>query len=389
VLVSRIIAQEAQAQSGLSKAPGACRDEDAGAVPEILKPWHATSFHSLKPALSLFKWFPQENAMATTLGNNSVVTVFGGSGFLGRYVVQALARAGCRIKVAVRRPDLALHLQPLGSVGQIALMQANLRDERSVSEALRGADAAVNLVGILQPGGRQKFRAVHVEGAERIAKASRERGARALVHISAIGASRLSSSAYARTKGEGEARVQAIFPEAVILRPSLIFGPEDDFFNRFAALARIAPVMPLIGGKTRMQPVYAGDVAEAVKAALGGPAGKGVIYELGGPLTYSFREILKKTGEWAGHRRPLFPIPFWIAKIPAFFIQWIPGAPVTVDQIRLLERNNVVSADAAREQRTLQGLGIAEPRSIESIVPLYLQRYRRGGEFSTGRVSVS
>ena len=327
--------------------------------------------------------------MAITLGNNSVVTVFGGSGFLGRYAVQALARAGCRIKVAVRRPELALHLQPLGSIGQIAVIQANVRDERSVREALRGTDAAVNLTGILQPSGRQKFHAIHVEGAERIAKAAREGGARALVHVSAIGASRLSKSAYARTKGEGEARVHAIFPEAVILRPSLIFGPEDGFFNRFAALGRFAPVMPLIGGKTRMQPVYAGDVAEAVKAALGGRAAKSLIYELGGPLTYSFRELLKKTGEWTAHPRPLFPVPFWIAKIPAFFVQFLPGAPITVDQIRLLERDNVVSADALREHRTLEGLGITEPRSIETIVPLYLQRYRPHGEFSSSRVSVS
>jgi uncharacterized protein YbjT (DUF2867 family) len=327
--------------------------------------------------------------MAITLGNYTVVTVFGGSGFLGRYVVQALARAGCRIKVAVRRPDLALHLQPLGSIGQIALIQANVRDEQSVSEALRGADAAVNLVGILQPKGRQKFRAIHVEGAERIARAARERGARALVHVSAIGASRLAKSAYARTKGEGEARVQAIFPEAVILRPSLIFGPEDNFFNRFAALGRLAPVMPVIGGKTRMQPVYAGDVGEAVKAALGGRAGEGVIYELGGPLTYSFRELLKKTGGWTARPRPLLPVPLWIAKISAFFVQFLPGAPVTLDQMRLLERDNVVSAEAQREHRTLEGLGILEPRSVEAIVPVYLQRYRPQGEFSAGRVSVS
>jgi uncharacterized protein YbjT (DUF2867 family) len=327
--------------------------------------------------------------MAITLGNNSVVTVFGGSGFLGRYAVQALARAGCRIKVAVRRPELALHLQPLGSVGQIALIQANVRDGRSVSEALRGADAAVNLVGILQPSGRQKFHAIHVEGAERIAKAARERGLRALVHVSAIGASRLSRSAYARTKGEGEARVHAVFPEAVILRPSLIFGPEDDFFNRFAALGSLAPVMPLIGGRTRMQPVYAGDAGEAVKAALGGRAAKGVIYELGGPLVYSFRELMKKTGEWTAHPRPLLPVPFWIAKIAAFFVQWLPGAPITVDQIRLLQHDNTVSTEAEREHRTLAGLGIVERRSVETIVPLYLQRYRPQGEFSTGKVSVS
>jgi NADH dehydrogenase len=327
--------------------------------------------------------------MAITLGNTSVVTVFGGSGFLGRYVVQELARAGCRIKVAVRRPDLALHLQPLGAVGQIALIQANVRDDKSVADALRGADAAVNLVGILEQSGRQRFRAVHAEAAERVAKAARVAGVRALVHVSAIGASRVAKSVYARTKGEGEERVLAAFPEAVILRPSLIFGPEDNFFNRFGWISRIAPMMPLIGGKTRMQPVYAGDVAQAVKAALGGRASEGDVYELGGPLTYTFRELLRKTCEWTGHPRPFFPIPAWIAKIPAFFVQILPGAPVTVDQIRLLQRDNIVSAEAARAQRTLEGLGITEPRSVELIVPSYLQRYRPQGEFSTDRVSVS
>ena len=327
--------------------------------------------------------------MAITLGNTSVVTVFGGSGFLGRYVVQALARAGCRIKVAVRRPDLALHLQPLGSVGQIALIQANVRDERSVTEALRGADAAVNLVGILEQSGRQKFRAVHAEAAERVAKAARAQGVRALVHVSAIGASRVARSVYARTKGEGEERVLAAFPEAVIVRPSLIFGPEDNFFNRFGWISRISPVMPVIAGKSRMQPVYAGDVAQAIKAALAGRATEGDVYELGGPVTYTFRELLKKVCDWTGHPRPLLPVPAWMAKIPAFFLQIVPGAPVTVDQIRLLQRDNVVSAEAVRALRTLEGLGVTEPRSVELIVPSYLQRYRPQGEFSTDRVSVS
>ena len=327
--------------------------------------------------------------MAITMGNASVVTVFGGSGFLGRYVVQALARAGCRIKVAVRRPSLALHLQPLGTPGQIALIQANVRDGRSVTEALRGADGAVNLVGILQQSGRQKFRAVHVEGAERIAKAAQAHGLRALVHVSAIGAGRLSDSEYGRTKGEGEARVLAAFPEAVIVRPSLLFGPEDDFFNRFARLLCISPVMPVIGGNTRMQPVYAGDVGRAIKAALAGRAAGGAVYELGGPAIYTFRELLGKIEDWTGRPRPLLPVPFWIAKIAAFFLQVLPGAPVTLDQIRMLESENVVSAEAARDQRTLEGLGIAEPRSVEAIVSCYLQRFRPRGEFSTNRVSVS
>jgi uncharacterized protein YbjT (DUF2867 family) len=326
------------------------------------------------------------SAMAITLGNSTVVTVFGGSGFLGRYVVQALARAGCRIKVGVRRPELALHLQPLGSVGQIALIQANVRDEKSVAEAMRGADAVVNLVGILQPSGRQKFKGIHVEAAERIAKIARARGARGLVQISAIGAGRLSRSAYGRTKGEGEARVLAAFPEAVILRPSVVFGPEDDFFNRFASLARLSPVLPLIGGKTRFQPVYAGDIAQAVVAALSGRASGGAVYELGGPGIYTFRELLTKICDWIEHPRRLLPIPFWIAKIPVFFLQVLPGAPITLDQLRLLERDNVVGTEAIRDQRTLEGLGVVEPRSIEVIVPFYLQRFRPRGEFSTGGV---
>ncbi len=327
--------------------------------------------------------------MAITLGNNTVVTVFGGSGFLGRYVVQALARTGCRIKVAVRRPDLALHLQPLGGVGQIALIQANVRDDRSVSEALRGADAAINLVGILQQSARQKFRAVHAEAPERIAKAARAHGAQALVQVSAIGADRLSNSVYARTKGDGEARVQAAFPEAVIVRPSLIFGPEDNFFNRFGALSRLSPIMPVIGGKTLMQPVFAGDVGQAIAAALGGQATEGAVYELGGPAIYTFRELLKKTCEWTEHPRPLLSIPFWIMKIPAFFLQLVPGSPITVDQLRLLQCDNVVSADAVHDRRTLQGLGVSEPQSIEAIVPSYLQRYRPHGEFSTERARAS
>ncbi len=326
--------------------------------------------------------------MAVTFGNSTVVTVFGGSGFLGRYVVQALARSGCRIKVAVRRPELALHLQPLGAVGQIALLQANVRDEKSVAEAVRGADWAVNLVGILQPSGRQRFRAIHAQGPEAIAKAARASGARGFVHISAIGADRLSRSVYARTKGEGEARVLAAFPEAVILRPSLVFGPEDNFFNRFAALAAFSPILPLIGGSTRFQPVYVGDVARAVTAAVSGQAKEGAIYELGGPNVLTFRDILQKVCEWTQRSPILLPIPFWAAKIPAFFVQFLPGAPITVDQLRLLQRDNVVSPEAIRDQHTLEGLGVLEPRSAEVIVPPYLQRYRPRGEFSADRVRV-
>ncbi len=320
--------------------------------------------------------------MAVTLGSSTVVTVFGGSGFLGRYVVQALARAGCRIKVAVRRPDLALYLQPLGSVGQIALVQANVRHDDSVREAVRGADAVINLVGILKPTGRQNFKAVHALSAGRIAAAARQAGARAMVHVSAIGADRNSDSVYARTKGQGEAQVLAAYPEAVILRPSLLFGPEDQFFNRFAALARISPALPVIGGNTRFQPIYAGDVADAVTAALSGGATEGAIYELGGPRIYTFRELLRNICKWTQHDPMLLPIPFWMAKMGAFLTQWVPGAPLTVDQVRLLEHDNVVSDEALKEARTLEGLGVKEPRAVEIIVPTYLQRFRPRGEFS-------
>lgn len=321
--------------------------------------------------------------MAVTLGNSTVVTVYGGSGFLGRYVVQHLARAGCRIRVAVRRPDLAGFLQPLGSVGQIVAVQANIRDAASVRRAAEGADAVVNLVGILQPQGRQNFHSVHVEGPSFIAAAARDMGARALVHVSAIGADRTSRSVYARSKGEGETEVLKAYPRAVILRPSLVFGPEDQFFNRFAAMARIAPVLPLIGGKTRFQPVYVGDVARAVVAALSGRASPGKSYELGGPRIYTFREIYDLITEWTMRDRPYIPIPFWAAKLQGLFLQYLPGAPLTLDQVRLLQRDNIVSAEAIRDAATIEALGIT-PQSVESVVPEYLKRFRPKGEFSNG-----
>lgn len=325
--------------------------------------------------------------MAVTLGSGTVVTVFGGSGFLGRYVVQALAKTGTRVVAAVRRPDLALALQTYGNVGQIAIKQANVRDDASVARACAGADAVVNLVGILAPHGRQKFPAVHAEGAARVAKFAKEAGAAAMVHVSAIGANRNSKSAYARTKGEGEERVLKAFPEAVILRPSIIFGPEDEFFNRFAAMARLAPFIPLFGAQTRFQPVYAGDVAQAVIASLSGRARAGSVYELGGPKAYSFAELIKKIGAWTLHPRPILPIPFWLAKLPVFFLQYLPGAPITYDQLLLLQRDNVVSEEAKRALRTFEGLGLSELRSVDLIVPSYLQRFRPQGEFSVGETA--
>lgn len=320
--------------------------------------------------------------MAIALNSSALVTVFGGSGFVGRYVVQALAKTGCRVRVAVRRPDLANFLQPLGGVGQIHAVQANLRDETSVRRAVENVDAAVNLVGILQPSGKQTFRDVQGAGAGLVARMAREAGARAFVHVSAIGADSKSRSAYARTKAEGEDLVRRSFPAAVILRPSIVFGPEDDFFNRFGAMGRIAPLMPLVGsGRTKFQPVYVGDVAQAVRAGLDGRAHTDTVYELGGPRVYSFRELLDLVAAYTEHRRPYFPIPFWLAKIQGSVLQILPNAPLTLDQVRLLQRDNIVSPDAVREGRTLQALGV-EPQAVETIVPGYLARFRPKGEFS-------
>jgi NADH dehydrogenase len=321
--------------------------------------------------------------MAVTLGSSTLVTVYGGSGFLGRYVVQQLARAGCRIRVAVRRPDLAGFLQPLGSVGQIVAVQANVRDEASVRRAAEGADAIVNLVGILQPQGRQKFTAVHLQGPTFMAAAARDFGARAFVHVSAIGADRRSRSVYARSKGEGETEVLKAYPRAVILRPSLVFGPEDQFFNRFASLSRFSPVLPLIGGRTRFQPVFVGDVARAVIAALSGRATEGKIYELGGPQVFTFREIYDLIGKYTLRQRAYLPVPIWAAKIQGFVLQNLPGAPLTLDQVRLLQRDNVVSEESVRNAATLEALGIA-PLSVEAVVPDYLKRFRPKGEFQSG-----
>jgi uncharacterized protein YbjT (DUF2867 family) len=319
--------------------------------------------------------------MAIALNSSTLVTVFGGSGFVGRYVVQALAKTGCRVRVAVRRPDLALFLQPLGGLGQIHAVQANLRYENSIRHAVEGADGVVNLVAILQQSGKQTFRAIQGVGAGLVARAAREAGAKSFVHISAIGANRLSPSAYARTKAEGEDLVRRAFPAAVILRPSIVFGPEDQFFNRFAAMARISPIMPLIGGKTRFQPVFVGDVAQAVLAGLDGHAKPAVTYELGGPRVYTFRELLDLIADWTEHHRPYFPIPFWLAKLQGFFLQVLPNAPLTLDQVRQLQIDNVVSKEAENEARTLSALGIT-PRAVEGIVPSYLVRFRPKGEFS-------
>ncbi|TXH37488.1 MAG: complex I NDUFA9 subunit family protein [Rhodospirillaceae bacterium] len=305
-----------------------------------------------------------------------VVTVFGGSGFIGRYVVEKLAKRGWMIRVAVRRPDDALFLKTAGQLGQIAPIAANIRDQRSVEAVIAGADAVINLVGILFESGPQRFAKVQAEGPGRIAAAAAAAGVRQMVHISAIGADSASPAAYGRSKAAGEQAVRAAFPAATILRPSIVFGPEDGFFNRFAAMTRLSPALPLIGGgRTRFQPVYVVDVADAVLAALERPDAAGQTYELGGPGTYSFRELMQLLLQEIGRRRLLIPIPFALASLQGALLQYLPSPPLTLDQVRLLKRDNVVSPGA----KGLADLGIA-PTAVEVILPTYLDKYRpRGG----------
>ena len=310
--------------------------------------------------------------MTVKSNSDALITIYGGSGFLGRHLVRALAQLSYRIRVAVRRPDLAFHLQPLGNVGQIQAVQANLLDPSSVEAAARDADVLINLVGILYERGRQQFDAVHCFGAEQVALAAGAHGAR-LVHVSALGADENSPARYARTKAAAEKLVLAASPSAIIMRPSIYFGPEDDFFNRFAALARISPVLPLVGGGyTRFQPVFVGDVAAAIAEAVAGHARAGTIYELGGPEVRSFKELMQYVLATIERRRLLVPLPFAVAKLLAALLQFLPKPPLTPDQVELLRVDNVVSEMAKREQRTLQALGI-EPKPLAAIVPAYLR----------------
>jgi uncharacterized protein YbjT (DUF2867 family) len=317
--------------------------------------------------------------MASNL--DTLVTVFGGSGFLGRNVVRALAKRDYRIQVAVRRPELAGYLQPLGKVGQIHAVQANLRYPASVEMAMRDSHVAINLVGILAEGGAQTFDAVQGKGAETVAQAAAAVGAR-MVHISAVGADENSPARYARAKAAGEKAVRAAIPAATILRPSVVFGPEDQFTNRFAALARLSPALPLIGGGvTRMQPVYVGDVATAVADAVDGKAKAGATYELGGPEVLTMREIMAIILAITGRDRMLVSLPFGLARLQAMFLQFAPGAlKLTPDQVELLRSDNVVSDTAKAAGLTLEGLGIA-PDSLEAIAPQYLWRFRATGQF--------
>jgi uncharacterized protein YbjT (DUF2867 family) len=321
----------------------------------------------------------------TSIRDGGLATVFGGSGFIGRHTVRALARAGWRVRAAVRRPDLAGHLQPMGAVGQIHAVQANLRYPDSVAAACAGADVVINLVGVLAPTGKQSFDAVHAAGAKAIGVAARAAGVKRLIHVSAIGADRNSASAYAKSKAEGEAGILEHFPDAVILRPSIVFGPEDEFFNRFAALAKMSPVLPLIGGgKTRFQPVFVGDLAAAIAAVASGEGKPGQVYEIGGPEVLTFRQLLDKTQAWTARKRMYLPLPFWLAKLQALATKPLPNAlrPITVDQVRLLQSDNIVSEAAKKESRTLAGLGLTELHACGSIVPGYLERFKPRGQYS-------
>jgi NADH dehydrogenase len=310
-----------------------------------------------------------------------LVTVFGGSGFVGRYLIGSLARRGWRVRVAVRRPDLVGHLQPMGSVGQIHAVQSNVRNEESVRAAVANADAVVNLVGILAEGGKQTFETVQAEGAKRVAEAARDAGVTRFVQMSAIGADPDGAAAYARTKAAGEAAAREAIPETVVVRPSIVFGPEDQFFNRFAQMAKISPALPLVGADTRFQPVYVGNVGDFTAAAVDGEVAGGTVYELGGPDVKTFRELMQMMLKITRQRRALVALPFGLARFQAKALSILPNPPLTADQVELLKTDNVVSEAAEREGRTLAAAGI-EPRSLASVLPTYLWTYRRGGQFA-------
>jgi uncharacterized protein YbjT (DUF2867 family) len=311
----------------------------------------------------------------------NLVTVFGGSGFVGSQAVRQLAKAGWRIRVAVRNPAKAYAMRLHGDVGQIDIVQANVRNEPSLRRALTGATAAVNLVAVARETGRQGFQALHVMGAHNVAAAARAEGVTRLVQMSALGADANSESKYARTKAEGEAAARAIYPDAVVVRPSVVFGPEDNFFNRFAAMAQISPILPLIGGgHTRFQPIFVGDVGKALARAVGTPEAAGHTYELGGPAAFTFHELMELMLAEIGKRRFLAPIPWPLAALIGAAGD-LAGAviepPITSDQVSLLKSDNVVSG----AYPGLAELGIT-PTTLEAVLPSYLYRYRKGGQYA-------
>lgn len=314
---------------------------------------------------------------------SKLVTIYGGSGFVGRYIAQRMARAGWRVRVATRHPNEAGFVRTYGVVGQVEPVFCNIRDDQSVRAVIDGADAVVNCVGILEEKGRNRFDAVQHEGAERVARLASEEGVQSLVQISAIGADAESESAYARSKALGEQGVRNAFPNAVILRPSIIFGPEDEFFNRFASMARLSPIVPLFGDESKFQPVYVEDVAQAAAMAAQGKVAPGV-YELGGPDVNSFRELINQMLEIIRRRRLVLGLPFFVGRIMAritgavkFATFGLAPQPVTVDQLRQLEKDNVVAEGVG----TLADFGI-RPTSLEAVLPSYLWPYRPDGQYS-------
>lgn len=313
--------------------------------------------------------------------SKGLVTIFGGSGFIGKYVVRALVRDGWRVRVAMRRPHTGLDLKVIGNVGQVQLVQANLRFPESVEHAVEGSDAVVNLVAVLFESGKQSFEAMHVTGAETLANVCAAHDIKNLVHISALGADAESESDYARTKGEGEALIRSAVPSADILRPSIVFGPEDNFFNQFAAMTSFAPALPLIGGGgTKFQPIFAGDVAEAVAACLKNGT-KGETYGLGGPQTYTFKELLEFVLTTVDRKRLLLPVPWFAANAMGFAGELSGAVPfvapfLTRDQVKLLKVDNVVPEG----MKSADDLGV-KLETVEAIVPGYLARYRHHGQF--------
>ena len=321
------------------------------------------------------------------------VTVFGGSGFIGRHLVKRLAEQGLIVRVAVRDPAGAIFLRPMGDVGQVTPVRADVRDDASVAAAVEGSDAVVNLVGILFERGKRTFEAIHKDAAARIARQSKAAGVQRLVQISALGASTRSASRYAWSKAAGEEAVLEAFPEASILRPGVVFGPQDDFFNRFAGMARLLPALPVFGGAcpiygqanagpddggNRFQPVYVGDVADAIMACLSRDDAAGKTYELAGPAVYTFRELMELVLRQTDRHCLLLPVPFWTASLMAVFLQFLPTPPLTPDQLTLLRSDNVATGDAPG----LDALDIT-PVAAEVIMPTYLDRFRRGGRFNT------
>ncbi|MFC4346492.1 complex I NDUFA9 subunit family protein [Kordiimonas lipolytica] len=306
-----------------------------------------------------------------------LVTVFGGSGFIGRYIVERLAREGARVRVAVRRPNEALFLKPLGELGQIQLMAANLKNEASVRRAIRGADAVINLVGILYNSGGQTFEALQAEGAGLVARVASEEGVKHMVHMSALGATHASDSRYARTKAMGEDAVLSAFPKATVLRPSVVIGPEDGFYNRFAKLVKMFPILPIPGADTKFQPVYVDDVAAAaVMASRGGDAFEGKTFELGGPQAMSLRALLQDMMDRIGTHRPIIRVPWGLAMLQATFMQMLPNPPLTRDQVTLLRSDNIVSEGA----EGFEAFGIT-PTGIAGVLPRYSQQYKPKGQF--------